>query len=146
MIRSYQPEDKDQLIALFDLNSPNFFDPSEEKDFIEYLEREVEDYFVLEEDGQVMGCGGLNYFNDKKTIRISWDMVHPAFQNKGLGSQLVQYRLAYVKQQEAAELLVVRTSQFAHKFYARFGFNLVQTSKDYWAEGFDLYQMEMALK
>ncbi|MHA7057839.1 hypothetical protein ACWGOQ_0011500 [Aquimarina sp. M1] len=34
---------------------------------------------------------------------------------------------------------VVRTSQFASKFYEKMGFALVKIEKDFWVDGFDLY-------
>jgi ribosomal protein S18 acetylase RimI-like enzyme len=42
-------------------------------------------------------------------------------------------------------MIIVRTSQLAYKFYQKVGFELEKTEKDFWAKGFDLYQMKMNL-
>lgn len=42
--------------------------------------------------------------------------------------------------------LVVTTSQLAFRFIEKFGFDLIQTEKDYWGPGLDLYLMEKQLK
>ena len=145
MIRPYSPEDKTQLLHLLKLNSPQYFDPSEEADYIHYLDHELEDYFVVEEAGQIIGCGGINYFQDEKTARISWDMLHPDFQGKGIGSRLLQHRIDHIRKNPDYHHIVVRTSQMAFKFYEKGGFRLETVQQDFWAPGFDLYQMRIDL-
>lgn len=141
MIKPYQTSHKEAVLQLLRLNTPQFFDPSEEADFVHYLDNELEDYFIIEQAGQVVGCGGINYLLADKTARISWDMLHPEAQGKGLGAQLVQHRIEHIKTQPEIETIVVRTSQLAYKFYQKCGFALQEISKDYWAKGFDLYYM-----
>jgi len=65
-IRNYQDTDQEALVKLLRLNTPKYFDPSEEENFVRFLEKGKEDYFVLEKKGQVVGCGGINYFPDRK--------------------------------------------------------------------------------
>ena len=94
MIRRYTKKDKERLIQILRLNTPEFFDPSEEKDFDHYLEQESQNYFVVEESGLVIGAGGINLgFDEGKTARISWDIIHPGFHGKGIGSKLLLFRL-----------------------------------------------------
>ena len=143
MIRPFITKDQDRVLEIFRLNTPDFFDSNEEGDLIEYLEHLRDDYFVIEYGGKVVGAGGLNFMDDKITARLSWDMIDPAVQGKGLGSQLVVHRIQQIKKTPKIKVLTVRTSQVAHKFYAKFGFILITVVKDYWALGFDLYHMEM---
>ena len=145
MIRKYQSEDKDAVMALIDLNIPEYFDESERHDFEDYLENEREDYFVIEQDGKIVASGGINYFRDEHTARISWDMVHPDHHGKGLGRQLVDHRLAVIKSTPGVRNVIVRTSQLAHNFYAKSGFVLDEVKEDFWAPGFDLYLMSRAV-
>lgn len=145
MIRNYKDSDKKQLQTLIKLNIPEFFSDDEEDDFIKYLEEEREDYFVLEEDGIILGCGGINYFPENGEARLSWDIIHPSFQGKGLGTRLTNYRIQKLMDHPDIHTIRVRTSRQAHQFYLKFGFNLMNVQKDYWAEGFDLYEMEMDL-
>ena len=147
-IRTYKDSDKNSLIKLIQLNTPNYFDISEEDDFIKYLEEELEDYFVIEDKTthQIIGCGGINYFLDEEpmTACISWDMLHPNCQGKGIGKELLMHRIEYIKDRKITSV-VVRTTQLTYKFYEKVGFNLEKIEKDFWAEGFDLYFMKLEL-
>ena len=145
MIRPYQIEDKQKVIDLLRLNIPQYFDYTEESDFIQYLDNFAEHYFVVEETGQLIACGGINYLEDESIARISWDMVHPDFQSKGIGKQLSLYRINEIKKNVKVKVILVRTSQLAFKFYEKMGFTLEKIEKDYWAKGFDLYLMNMSL-
>ena len=140
-IRPYQPSDKPAVLELLRLNTPAYFSPEEEADLIFYLENEREDYFVIIVNEKVVGCGGINYSG--KTGKISWDMLHPDYQNQGLGRKLLQFRISKLKANPEIESVTVRTSQLAYGFYQKNGFKLTQTEKDYWAAGFDLYEMEL---
>ena len=132
-IREYQPTDKNAVIDLIRQNTPAYFAPKEEADFSNYLDSERELYFVLLLNKKVVGCGGINFTKDKASGKISWDIIHPQYQGKSLGAQLLKYRI---------EILTVRTSQLAYKFYEKQGFTLKEIQRDYWAKGFDMYSME----
>jgi ribosomal protein S18 acetylase RimI-like enzyme/SAM-dependent methyltransferase len=144
MIRPYHPTDRAALLALLQLHIPRYFAPAEADDFASYLDRELEDYFVFEADGQILGAGGINYFWEEKTARLSWDIVHPGHQGQGIGKALALHRLGIIRSHPGIEQIVVRTTQLAHAFYHQLGFVLEKMEKDYWAPGFDLYQMRMA--
>ena len=147
MIRTYTSKDKKELLELLRLNTPEFFHPDEEKDLMEYLENHSQHYFVVEDAGKVVGAGGYNLgFDGGKTARISWDMIHPDYQGKGIGRKLTQYRMEQIKAEPKVEKIVVRTTQLVYPFYQKLGFELVKTEKDFWAQGFDLYEMQMELK
>ena len=60
MIRAYSESDKPEVIKLLQLNTPEYFDPSEEIDFIDYLDNEIEDYFVVLRKSKIVGAGGIN--------------------------------------------------------------------------------------
>lgn len=143
MIREYIKSDFDSLLNLLILNTPKYFAPEEEQDFVEYLSEKRDLYFIAEENGAIVGCGGINRSVDGKTAFISWDMVHPGHQGKGIGATLTKYRIEVAKNITGIEKIVVRTSQHAFKFYEKMGFTLFETTKDYWAPGFDMYYMEM---
>lgn len=143
MIRVYSNKDKSKIIDLLRKNTPKYFAASEEADFVHYLNYEVEDYFVYEECSKIIGAGGINYFPNKKVARISWDVIDPKYQGKGVGKKLTQYRINYLKEKTNIESIIVRTSQLAHPFYEKMGFELEKIEKDFWAKNFDLYQMKM---
>lgn len=143
-IRTYTDSDIDSLLNLLRLNTPEYFAREEEQDFIKYLSEKLDLYFVAEENGAIIGCGGINRYDDGKTAFISWDIIHPAHQGKGVGAKLTKYRIDVIKKREDVDKIIVRTSQHAFKFYEKMGFTLIEIIKDYWAQGFDMYYMQIA--
>ncbi len=142
-IRKYIPEDNERLLKLLQLNIPKYFAVEEAEDYEVYLNSKIEDYFVIEKEGEIIGGGGINYFPEEKTARLSWDLLHPNHHGQGFGKQLVLHRIEYVSNKKGYDILVVRTSQLVYPFYEKSGFRLENISKDYWAEGFDMYYMEL---
>ena len=145
-IRKYASADKEYVINLFRLNTPKYFAASEEEDLVYYLSHHIENHYVVACGDKLWGCGGFTLSDDLSTGKISWDIFHPDHQGKGLGSILTKYRIEKIQEHKTIKSISVRTSQVAFKFYERFGFNLKETIKDYWAEGFDLYRMEYMIK
>ncbi|MNQ52439.1 N-acetylglutamate synthase [compost metagenome] len=141
-IREYEPIDKHDVINLLRLNTPEFFATEEEEDLIKYLETERELYYVVLSDGKIVGCGGINFAEDKTTGKISWDIFHPDFQGKSMGTKLLNHRIHKLNSIDSIQKIIVRTSQVAYRFYEKQGFKLFEIKKDYWAEGFDMYTME----
>ncbi len=127
VIREYEPADKEAVMELLRLNTPRYFAPEEAADLDAYLERERELYYVL-----LHGTVG----------KISWDMVHPQYRGKSLGTRLLRHRIEKLEAMRSVRRITVRTSQLAFGFYEKRGFELKGIEKDYWAEGFDLYRME----
>ena len=108
----------------------------------QYRHSERELYFVLLLNKEIVGCGGINFTDDKTTGKISWDIIHPQHQGKSLGAQLLKYRIEKIKSINGIQKITVRTSQLAYKFYEKQGFTLKEIRKDYWAKGYDMYSME----
>ncbi len=143
-IRPYEISDKEQLVQLLKLNIPQYFAERELEDFENYLENEIEAYFVAEINNQLIGAGGINFEKEINTAKISWDFIHPSYHGKGIGGKLLQHRLEILKNAESSEIILVRTSQLVYKFYEKSGFVLQEIVEDYWAKGFDLYVMKYA--
>lgn len=140
-IRAYRTKDKEELIKLLQENVPAYFAENEVEDYENYLEEDIQKYYVAEVDGQIVGAGGINFKRDNRIGKISWDFVRPDFQSKGIGSALLRHRLNLLDEMKSIESVVVRTSQLAFKFYEKNGFVLKQVHKDYWAPGYDMYKM-----
>lgn len=145
MIRQYLKKDKPKIIELLRLNTPKYFDASEEGDLVNYLENEVEEYFVYEDNFEIIGAGGINYFHEDRIARISWDIIAPKSQGNGIGKKLTQYRIHHLRENPNIEFIIVRTTQLVYKFYKKMGFELDKVEKDFWAKNFDLYQMKLKI-
>ncbi len=146
-IRKYSASDVDGVMLLLELNTPQFFAPEERKDLMDYLHQDSENYFVFLQNDQLIGAGGINYgFNEGRSVRISWDIIHPEFQRKGIGSALLQFRLQEIRKHQYIRQVIVRTSQHVALFYERSGFTTISTQQNYWAPGFDLIEMSMDIR
>lgn len=141
IIRNYIYSDKKELLQILSLNIPKYFAEEEIGDFEIYLEKYIEDFFVIEHNKMLIGCGGINYKNDKSMGVISWDIIKPEYQGKSIGKKLLEYRLELIHSQKSINKIIVRTSKQAYKFYEKCGFKLLEIKENYWAEGFDLYYM-----
>ncbi|AOM80611.1 GNAT family N-acetyltransferase [Pedobacter steynii] len=142
IIRKHEARDRSRIVELLKLNIPEYFSPNEEADLIDYLDHHADNYYVVELDGVIFGCGGFNLSEDGETGKLSWDFFHPESQGKGLGSALTKFRIQKIKEIEGIKTVSVRTSQLAHEFYAKFGLELREIVKDYWDKGFDLYRLD----
>ena len=111
VIREYEPADKEAVMELLRLNTPRYFAPEEAADLDAYLERERELYYVLLHEERIVGCGGINFADDKTVGKISWDIIHPDYQRKSLGKQLLEYRIDKLKSIDRVRKITVRTSQ-----------------------------------
>lgn len=140
-IRKYHISDKTELMEILQMNTPQYFAKTEIKDFDHYLDSAIEQYFVIEINDEIVGSGGINFEKTSKTGKLSWDIINPDFQGKGLGTDLLKYRIALLQSIPDVEKIAVRTSQFAFQFYEKNGFLLEETQKDFWAKGFDMYKM-----
>ncbi|GAA4518080.1 GNAT family N-acetyltransferase [Sphingobacterium thermophilum] len=141
VIRKYKNEDFEPLVRVLEQNIPQYFAESEIEDYRNFLTNELEDYYVLEMEESVVGGGGINYDRAKKIAKLSWDLLLPQYHNQGLGKLLLDHRLGIISKREYVNTIVVRTSQFVYPFYEKSGFKLVETHKDYWAKGFDMYKL-----
>lgn len=140
-IRPYQITDLEDILTIFDSNVPQYFAASERADLIRYLQEEIADYFVVLQQDQLIGAGGINYDADGTTARLSWDFIDRDFHKSGAGTFLTHYRIQHALAKENIDTLMVRTSQLAEAFYVKQGFHVLERITDYWAPGFDMVNM-----
>lgn len=140
-IRSYEAQDKKRLLAILGLLVPTHFAAEEIADLDQYLDQEIELYFVAELHGRVVAAAGINFDKKAGIGKLSWDFVHPEEQGKGIGKKMLLHRLEILKSMGDIHIISVRTSQLAFQFYEKNGFEIVEIREDYWAPGFDMYKM-----
>lgn len=142
IIRKHTNSDKLRIIELLRLNTPEYFSSEEEEDLIDYLDNHAENYYVVEDNHIIVGCGGFNLSEDGTTGKISWDIFDPQSQGKGFGSALTKFRIQKIKEIDGIKTISVRTSQLVYPFYQKFGLKLREVITDYWAKGLDLYRLD----
>ncbi|MBS1571198.1 MAG: GNAT family N-acetyltransferase [Bacteroidetes bacterium] len=144
-IRAYENNDLPQVLHLIELNTPAYFAPEEIDDFKKYLATERELYYIILIDHKIVGCGGINFDNEYLSAKISWDIIHPDYHGKSFGKKLLNFRIEKLITMKSIKEITVRTSQLTNHFYEKQGFELFEIIKDYWAKGYDLYNMKYSL-
>lgn len=109
-IREYRPADESACLDLFDSNRPKYFAASERDLFAAYLRRRNRPYFVVEVLGQVRGCGGF-HVEDHGVSHLDWGMVHADWHRRGVGADLLEWRLDRIRQIAHAWCVLIDTSQ-----------------------------------
>lgn len=144
-LRVYREADREACLHLFRSNLPHFFAASEESDFAEFLDTEVdENYFVVEETpgGDLLGCGGVFITGD--IAGFCWGMVASHLHRRGVGTFLLVERLRHLYTHHPhVEAVKLDTSQHSKEFFARFGFQTTRVTPDGYGPGLDRYDMTL---
>ena len=90
------------------------------------LEREIERFFVLEHDREIVGCAALYVF-ENGMAELAGVAVHPDHRRQGAGERLLEAIEARAKQRKVKRLFVL-TTRTAHWFIER-GFDPAPVSE-----------------
>ena len=142
-LRPYRPADRDACLAVFDSNTPGFFEAHERAGFAEFLLCPNHRYFVMQHDGAIVGCGGYCVWAEQ--ARLEWGMVRREWHRQGLGRFLLLFRLREITKTGGVQMVGVGTSQHAAPFFVRQGFKVVSVEKDGYAAGLDRVELTMKL-
>jgi len=145
-IVAYNPIFRDACIAIFESNMPTFFAPEEKALFTDWLDNHTATgYYVVEEDGGILACGGVAYSPAKQVAVLTWGMVHADHHRQGIGKLFTRYRLELLQKQHPGVVCRIETSQHTKMFYEGLGFVAKELVKDGFAKGLDKWEMEMHL-
>ncbi|KPY78343.1 GNAT family N-acetyltransferase [Pseudomonas amygdali] len=131
-------------LDIFDSNVPRYFDPAERKQFASFLMAPLGQYFVVERDGDVLGCGGYLVLSNPSVAELTWGMVHGEQHGSGLGRFLTQARLDVVRSLPGVTRSHIDTSQHVQGFYLNLGFVVTSVEVDGHGPGIDSIRMELA--
>jgi N-acetylglutamate synthase-like GNAT family acetyltransferase len=145
VIRKIRRYELPGIRKLFLLNSPLYFDPSQEENLSDFLDKHFQNYLIIELDNEIIGGGGYT-ISYTKTAFISWLMVAPAFKNQGFGSLILKQIISEIRKNKSIRTIEALTSQYSYKFFIKHGFTLIDTRKDFWGEGLDLYKTQIFYK
>ncbi|MES2597153.1 MAG: GNAT family N-acetyltransferase [Verrucomicrobiota bacterium] len=129
-IREYAPEDLDACIEIYHSNEPDFLSPEGLDHFVEFLQSGTSYLLVVENGGDVIGCGGLELVGDSDTAMLMHGMIHREYHRRGFGTTLLAARIALLETDERPLELWLRTPPRAAGFYDRFGFRLEKLDLD----------------
>jgi GNAT superfamily N-acetyltransferase len=145
-IRPFSAEDGKSCLAIFDSNTPAFFSADERNEFAAFLADGRSSYFVATwTGGPPIGCGGYYLNRSEGLAGLCWGMVHRSWHRRGIGSALLNYRLAAIERLRSATVVRVNTAPRTQGFFAEHGFRVVRVVADGFAPGVDRVEMEKQL-
>lgn len=120
-IRPYQPQDLEACLRLFDSNLPQHFAAHERPLFEAFLRSPLGSYFVIEKDGELLGCGGFAFESEPGLVSLTWGMVRQDLHRNGLGRFLLFYRLKEIGKLPGVSLVRLRTMPHIVPFFEKAG-------------------------
>ena len=130
---------------------PLYFAEGELPLFDVFLDRDASTrgpYNIVFSDTKIVGCGGIalneptKYTNEPHVI-MTWGMVDNKHHKEGFGKLLLIRRIEQSKEIYPGVKIALGTTQHTFAFFEKYGFKTVYFEKDHWADGLDLYQMEL---
>lgn len=143
-VRAYQLSDRAGCLAVFDSNVGTSFLPEERPQFSAFLDDLPGPYFVLEENGVIVACGGYAPNAESPGVAdLCWGMVRHNYQGSGVGRRLTTCRLERIQEDPSFTHVFLKTSEDTAAFYERFGFVTEQVIENGIAEGVHQYDMKL---
>jgi N-acetylglutamate synthase-like GNAT family acetyltransferase len=145
-LRAYQQSDKEACLELFRSNTPKFFAASEEADFVAHLKdaNNHHGYFVLEKEGNIVGCGGYALENTRGYL--TWGMVDHSQHGIGAGKRLLLERLKLITEHSEVKDIVLDTSQHTFGFFRKLGFVTTKITEHGYGEHLHRYDIKLSLE
>ena len=109
----------------------------------ERLEIEIEQFYIMEHDGRVIGCAALYPFSQEKMAEFACLAIHPAYRGGGRGDRLFHYCEDQAKELDF-ETIFCLTTRTEHWFLER-GF-IEKTVTDLPAEKQQIYNLQRRSK
>lgn len=141
-LRPYFPSDKNTCLAIFESNLGQYFAEYEREEFSVYLDEKcAENYWVLEDNNEIVGCGGI-YENFKENcVGLAWGMVHNNHHKKGYGAFLTKFRVEKMITNYPTHIKQLATSQHTFSFYEKMGFKVTKITENGFGKCIDRYDM-----
>lgn len=142
-IRKYRPADKEVCLSLFRKNIGKSFEPEELPFFDHWLENHDEyPYFVVELENKIVACGGI-YFDDRyDRAGLSWSMVDPEYQKRGIGRDLTRFCMTEIENAFPGSGCFIEATGSSAQFYIKLGFVVRETRRDGFNPDQDRYFLE----
>ncbi|TDU70913.1 N-acetylglutamate synthase-like GNAT family acetyltransferase [Prosthecobacter fusiformis] len=121
-IREFEPEDLEACVEIYRSNAPDYLSEEGLEAYIEFLALGTSYYLVIEHDGEIVACGGLELIGDSDTATLVHGMVHGEYHRQGFGTTLLAARLALLECEVRPQEVWVNTTAATLPFYGRFGF------------------------
>lgn len=128
-IRNYASADKEACLGLLDSNAPEYFTAAEREAFGRWLDAPQGSYFVMEHEGDVVGCGGFA-LESPQLASLTWLIIRSDLRRQGLGRFLVFYCLKEMSSVATVTHVRLTTIASVAGFFEKQGFRVQQTAAD----------------
>ncbi|HYF34334.1 MAG TPA: GNAT family N-acetyltransferase, partial [Prosthecobacter sp.] len=130
-IREFHPNDLEACLDIHRSNEPDLLDPAGFEAFLEFLAHGTSYILVIEHEGRVVACAGLELMGETNAARLLHAMVHRNFQHRGLGTTLLAARLSLLEPEDGQPVhVLLRARPEAGSFYGAYGFVLHSLEQD----------------
>jgi [ribosomal protein S18]-alanine N-acetyltransferase len=146
---SLRPATAEDLDAIVSVEQKFYPAPWTKAQFAEELEKPFSTFWVLTDDESDETVAAYCIFwsldDSVELLNITVDLP---FRSQGFAKRLLQHLFQYgLKEEKNTVFLEVRKSNLAAiQLYQKFGFEVVQVRKRFYADGEDAYQMKCALE
>ena len=140
-LQPYLPDNRESCLAVFDSNTPRYFDLAEREEFESFLNQPNCSYFVMKHNDQIVGCGGYVIAEEGKLARLVWGMVRSDLHKNGLGRFLLMFRLREIAKHDGIQAVRLSTSQHAALFFEKQGFKVMGVIENGYAPGLNRIEM-----
>jgi amino-acid N-acetyltransferase len=77
------------------------------------IEREIDQYFVYEIDGSVIGCACLIPYDGTDTAELASVFVTPFYQKRGVGKKLAEYAILEAQRRNFTKVIALTTQSYS---------------------------------
>lgn len=130
-IRFMKKSDIEEIMLIEQCSFPA---PWSAKAFLNELQNKFARYFVLLDQGKVVGYAGMWLF--ARESHVTTIAVHPNYRNQGYGRMLMNFLIEFSRGEDVDTMILeVRTSNIpAIKLYSSLGFKKIGIRKNYYLE------------
>ncbi len=144
MFRPYSLGDQERCLTLFDMNCPEYFAPSERRDYENFLSSNPPGYELCIANGDIVGAFGLIKESENQR-RLDWILLNKNSQGSGIGSVIMNRVLARARDTNVAVILIT-TSHKVYHFFEKFGAIKVSEIENCLGPGLHRVDMELRLQ
>lgn len=129
-------------LAVMRSNVPGFFLERELDEYELWLASRSSPYLVIvAATGEVLACGGYAVDAPSGIAGLTWGMVAAQHQRRGLGSLLLDERIARIARDPKVREIRLDTSQHSRGFFERHGFEVSDARRDGYGPGLDRIEL-----
>ena len=145
LCRVYEPADRQACVAAFRSCTPPYFRREDLSRFRRFIDHLPGPYFVVQDEKEVIGCGGYAMGPLADEAAICWLIVNRRHHGQGVGSFLMTECVAGILNREGCNAVRLETSQHTRGFFERWGFATRAVTPNGFGSGLDRVEMRMVL-